>query len=145
MPTMYVSWHKFHRRPVDGMVMQIEGPFISSEDVDITTAHATSAAPDGAEYATVWADVPFYFKKGTGAAADNTSKPYPANAPVQVVYVDPGVTVISGSGTLMRMGLGLGFAPIVPSAPSTSSSQVLSADGTGVTWGDNTNVDWSAS
>lgn len=96
MSTMYVAWHKWHRHPVNGMTMQVEGPFISSEEVDISTVHVSTAAPEGAEYATVWADVPFYFKNGTGAAAGSTSKPYPANAPVQVVYVNPGVTVISG-------------------------------------------------
>lgn len=88
MSTMYVSWHKWHRHPVNGMTMQVEGPFISSEEVDIGSgAAASGAAPSGAEYATVWSDVAFYFSKTGSAAADNTSKPYPANIPVQVVYI----------------------------------------------------------
>ena len=97
MSTMYIAWHKWDHNPVNGTTMQVEGPFISSEAVDISgSGDGSGVAPEGAEFATVWADVPFYFKRGTGAAADSTSKPYPANVPVQVVYVKPGVTVISG-------------------------------------------------
>src|SRR4051794_27949166 len=97
MSTLYVAWHKWYRQNVNISLMQVEGPFISSEAVDLSSGTADSAvAPDDADYATVWSDAPFYFKKGSGAAADGTSKPYPANIPVQVVNITPGVTVISG-------------------------------------------------
>src|SRR3954468_10058645 len=86
MSTMYVAWHKWYRHGVNISLTQVEGTFISSEEVDISGSGNDSAvAPKGAEYATVWADVPYYFKKETGAAADSTSKPYPAYIPVQVV------------------------------------------------------------
>src|SRR3954452_20159683 len=97
MSTMYVSWHKWYRRGVNVALLQVEGPFISSESVDISgSGDDSDIAPDDADYATVWADVPFYFKNGTGAATDSTSKPYPAYIPVQIVNVTPGETVISG-------------------------------------------------
>src|SRR3954451_23845594 len=97
MATMYVASHKWYRQHVNIYLTQFEGPFISSEEVDISGSGNDSAvAPNGAEYATVWADVPYYFKKETGATPDSASKPYPANIPVQVVNVTPGETVISG-------------------------------------------------
>lgn len=93
MATMYISWHKADHNAR----MPVEGTFISSEAVGFSSTQGQSAvAPAGAQYATVWADAAFYFRTGTGAAAkDSTSKPYPANVPVQVFGIQPGITKIS--------------------------------------------------
>ena len=99
MATMYVAWHKWNRVPVNGTTMQTEGQFIASQAVDITASAPTDPAPVDAEYAEVWADVPFYFVPGTGsvtATKDKACKPFPANVPVQVTPIRAGGTKIAG-------------------------------------------------
>ena len=97
MATMYVAWHRYATKTVGSTVMQTEGPFIaSSGPIDISAGGATLNAPAGAEYADVWADVPFYYLAGPVAAKDITSKPYPANSVVQVPNIQQLSTIISG-------------------------------------------------
>ena len=89
MATMYIAWHQYNRTFVAGAAMQTEGPFIASETIDISAGGVSGVAPGGAEYATVWADVPFEFALGASPTAvkGSTSDPYPANEPVQTPQV----------------------------------------------------------
>jgi hypothetical protein len=99
MATMYVAWYTYATKVVGGTTMQTEGPFIESAPaVDISAGGVSANAPVGAEYADVWSDVPFYYLPGINpsAAKDKTSKPYPANAVVQIPAVHGTETKIAG-------------------------------------------------
>src|ERR1700753_2121730 len=98
MATMYVAWHKYPTKVVGGTTMQTEGSFIASETIDISAGGTTNQAPAGAQYATVWADVPFEFAAGIwpSPVKGATSDPSPANDPVQVPDIQPFGTQIAG-------------------------------------------------
>jgi hypothetical protein len=89
---MYVAYHKFNQKVVGATTMQVSGDFLGSEVVDITTGGRTKEAPQGAEYADVWADGPAYIALGSASstpAAGSTEKPIPANNIVQIQNLQP--------------------------------------------------------
>lgn len=98
MATMYVAWHRYPTKAVGETTVATEGVFIASETIDISAGGVTGQAPNGAEYATVWADVPFEFSAGPSPSAvkGSTSMPYPAVDPAQSPNVIPGSTRIAG-------------------------------------------------
>lgn len=98
MATMYINWRRYPTKVVGMTTMQVEGAFISSETIDISAGGISSNAPPGAEYASVWADVPFEFAPGLAPVAvkGSTSEIYPASFPVQVSDVQALATKIAG-------------------------------------------------
>ena len=87
MATLYIAYHKYPLKTIGSTTMQMEGSFIASEKVDLAAGGVSKNAPDGAQYATLWADVPFWYQIGSGltaaAPAGSTSQPVPAGAMVQ--------------------------------------------------------------
>lgn len=96
--TLHINWHRAPVRDMRGFTANVEGPFISGEAVEIGSSTKSAAAPEGAYYATVWADAPAHIAYGADPAADGTGRSIPANTMVQVAYgeVLPGVTKIAG-------------------------------------------------
>jgi hypothetical protein len=86
--TMYVAYHKSNQKTVGSTALPIDGDFIASEPpIDITTGGSSKETPQGADYADVWADGPFWVKKGsatTSPSVDSTAKPVPANTIIQI-------------------------------------------------------------
>lgn len=91
MPTMHINWHKLHRIPT------MEGEFIKRDIVTIGgSGSAPISAPDGAEYATIWADAAFAFRLNATALADANARALPASSLVQITDVKGSQTSISG-------------------------------------------------
>lgn len=100
--TGYINWMAF-TQPIKGDVVTIEGNAVS-DAVTVTTGNTSAAAPQGAQYASVWCTVASTIEANIISTKNNpagetiyNAKEYkvPANIPVQIPNIVPGVTTIT--------------------------------------------------
>lgn len=97
MGSMYVTWFK-HNGETRSDHIAIEGAPISGEKktTDAVTPVSTAVAPEGAQYARVWADEAMYIAHGASPTASATTTNIPPNLPIYLTDITPGTTKISG-------------------------------------------------
>lgn len=98
--TNYVNWLKTSQMSKSGTTLQTQGnPVANSESP--ATGVASGAAPEGANYAMVWADVatrvqasPIRVQSEAGPDTGNYTVALPANTILEIPNIIPGETTV---------------------------------------------------